>query len=458
MKARVELSQQIADFVSRTNYECFPEVVVEKAKQCLLDSIGVALYGASFEASKICQALIKDFEGKEESFLLGTNYRAPSFLAALANGISAHIADYDDTLAEFGHPSCILMPVTLALAEANAINGQDLLTAFILGNEVGAKLGQIMLWSHYETGFHQTGTIGTIGAAVAASKLFKLQPKKIINAIGIAASSASGLRQNFGTMTKSWHAGHAASAGMVAALLAQRGFDASTQAINGKTGFVRAFQGGEEPFPVEQLGNPYSIMRVSLKRYPSCSLTHPAIDAALKLKGQYHLQPEEIKTIGCRGRTLMRSVLLNKEPTTGLEAKFSLEYCLATALVVGGLGVTQFTEEAVLEPQVKELMKRVSLEFDPQLDEIAKDKGLINPSQVKVVLADGREFNQMVEEAKGGPNNPLSWEEINEKFSQCSENILSKEQAEQTVDFIRRLERMNNIADLCSFLTPYNNK
>lgn len=454
MEAKGELSQQIADFVYRTNYECLPEAVVDKAKQCFIDSIGVSLYGASFEASRICHALVKDFEGKEESSILGTKYKAPCFLAALANGISAHIADYDDTLVEFGHPSSILMPVTLSLAEAKTIDGPHLLTAFVLGNEVGAKLGQVMLWSHYEIGFHQTGTIGTIGAAVAACKLLMLQPAQITNALGIAASSASGLRQNFGTMTKSWHAGHAASAGVVAALLAQKGFNASSQAIDGGKGFVRAFQGGKGSFPVEQLGNPYSIMNVSLKRYPSCALTHPAVDAVLKLKEQHHLQPEGIKAVECRGRALMRSVLLNKAPDTGLEAKFSLEYCLAAALVKGGLGVAQFTDEAVYEPQVRQLMNRISLEFEPRLDEIAKDKGLINPSQVRVVLADGEEFSQTVEEAKGGPGDPMSWSEVSEKFSQCSRHILSAEQAERTLNFVRQLEHVTNVADLNGFLTP----
>jgi 2-methylcitrate dehydratase PrpD len=435
MEARDELSQQIADFVYHTNYECLPEAVVDKAKQCFIDSIGVSLYGVSFEASRICHTLVKDFEGKEESSILGTKYKTPCFLAALANGISAHIADYDDTLAEFGHPSSILMPVTLALAEAKNIDGPHLLTAFILGNEVGAKLGQVMLWSHYEIGFHQTGTIGTIGAAVAACKLLKLQPSQITNALGIAASSASGLRQNFGTMTKSWHAGHAASAGLMAALFAQKGFNASPQAIDGEKGFVRAFQGGKGSFPVEQLGNPYSIMNVSLKRYPSCALTHPAVDALLKLKEQHHLQPEGIKAVKCRGRALMRSVLLNKAPDTGLEAKFSMEYCLAAALVKGGL-------------------ERISLEFDTRMDEIAKDKGLINPSQVKVVLADGEELSQTVEEAKGGPGDPISWPEVSEKFSQCSRHILSAEQAERTLNFVRQLEHVTNVADLNGFLTP----
>jgi len=195
-------------------------------------------------------------------------------------------------------------------------------------------------------------------------------------------------------------------------------------------------------------------MNVSLKRYPSCALTHPAVDAVLKLKEQHRLQPEGIKAVKCRGRDLMRSVLLNKAPDTGLEAKFSLEYCLAAALVKGGLDLAQFTDEAVYELQVRQLMKRISLEFEPRLDEIAKDKGLINPSQVKVVLADGEEFTQTVEEAKGGPDDPMSWSEVSEKFSQCSRHILSAEQAERILNFIRQLEHVTNVTDLMGFLTP----
>ena len=449
------ISRQIAEFVYSTDYETFPNQVVDKAKQCLLDSLGVALYGSRFEASKISLKVIKQIGGSEESTILGTPYKAPCPLAAMANGIRAHVADYDDSLVDFGHPSCVLMPATLALAERENIDGRSLITSFILGSEVGSKLGRMMGWRHYETGWHVTGTVGTIGAATAVAKLLNLSPPQIVNALGIAASSAGGLRQNFGTMTKSWHVGHAASAGVMAALLAQEGYSASALALDGETGFIRAFQGDvNSTFLPEALGNPYSLMKIMFKKYPSCHGTHAAVDAVLKLKEQYGFQSEEIEAIECYIRPLMKSVLIYKDPQTELEAKFSVEYCVAAALVLGRLGIAQFTDEVLFHPEVRSLMRKVSVRDDPTLEEIAKKGKLLAPSRVKVILSDGREYTQSVLEARGGPSEPLRWEELEKKFLECAGQVLLIDQAQKALALIRKIEEVDNMALLTEVLIP----
>ncbi len=448
----MSVSQQMAEFISRTSYQDIPKEVIDKAKQCLLDSIGVAIYGSPFEPSQISLDVVKEAGGKEESTILGTNCKAPSFLAAMTNGIRTHVADYDDS-GGFGHPSSILMPTTLNLAEAKGLNGRNLLAAFVLGNEIGGKQGEVMMWRHYEVGFHSTGTVGTIAAAAAAAKLLGLSPAQTTNALGIAASSASGIRQNFGTMTKCWHAGHAASVGILATLSAQKGYDASPQALDGKIGFIAAFQGNtEKAFPIDKLGNPFFLTEIMFKKYPACHGTHAAVDAALKLRSQHGFSPQEIKAVECHGRPLMSSVLIYSEPATGLQAKFSLEYCVAAALTLGRLGIAQFTDEAVLNSEVRKTMQKLSIIGDEDIEKLARDKNLLAPSKVKITLDDGRQFSLMIEEARGGPRDPLSWTEIENKFLECVSQALPVSQAKEVISLIHNLEEVNDLTVLTRLL------
>ena len=449
------VSQQIANFIYDTSYGDLPDDVINRAKQCLLDSIGVTLYGASFEASRISVEMVGDVAGKAESTVLGTELKAPSFLAALANGISGHVTDYDDVMIDSqGHPSCVLMPATLALAEKCGSSGRELLGAFVLGSEVAGKLGLVMGMEHYEVGFHSTGTIGAVAAGAAASKILGLPSVKVSNALGIAASGASGLRQNFGTMTKSWHAGHAASTGVMAALLAQKGYDASGQALDGKAGFHQAFQGGETPFSATRMGSPYSLTKIQFKRYPSCAFTHPPVDAVLKLREEHRIQPEQVSSVVCHVMPRARLVLIYQRPNLALQAKFSLEYCVAAALLWGHLGIEQFTDEVVMLPQVKQMIEKVTVVLDPSLEELALKKRLINPCLVELKLKNGREISQMVEEARGGPSEPLSWAELEEKFLSCSRRVLSISRARELISHVKQLEKMENMAELAVLLKP----
>lgn len=449
------VAAEIARFVFETEFPEFPVEVVDKAKQCLLDSIGVAIYGTVFPASEISLRVLEEIGGRGQAVVLGTACRLPAYLSAMANGIRAHVADYDDSLVDFkGHPSCVLMAASLAAAEMKDVNGRKLLEGFVLGNEVGSKLGQVMGWQHYHLGWHGTGTVGVLAAAIAAAKIIGLEPQQIINALGIAASSAAGLRQNFGSMTKSWHVGHAASAGLMAALLAQKGYDASSQAIEGESGFVQAFGGsGKASSLPEKLGQPYSLLNTMFKRYPSCGGTHPGVDAVLQLKATHGIIPEQVKTIVCASRPMLSSVLIHQRPRTGLEAKFSLEYCLAAALVKDRLTIAEFQDDAVREPQVRSLMERVEFKGDLGLDQLAVENNLLAPSTVKICLKSGREAEQTVAEARGGPSAPLKWQELEDKFAECATTVLSPARAAKVKEVITNLENLEQIADLTAHLT-----
>jgi len=447
------LAEQMAEFVASMDCHQLPVEVIEKGKQCLLDMLGVAVNGSQFEAARIAQSLVTDIGGKKEAVLLGTPYKAPAMAAALANGVSAHVADYDDSLTDFGHPSGVLVSAAMAAGEKVGANGQQLLAALVIGNEVGCKLGQMMGWEHYEVGWHSTGTIGTVAAAAAAASVLALTPPQIVNALGIAASSAAGLRQNFGTMTKSWHVAHAAAAGLTAALLAQRGYDAAADSLEGKAGFVQAFRGkGGSTDVAGVLGHPFSILNVIFKKYPCAHGTHQAVDAVLKLREQYSIVPEEIAAIECYIRPVMHSVLIHHNPGTGLEAKFSMEYCVAAALVIGHLGIPQFADAAVAAPSVRELMGKVRMLTDEKLEEAAREKNLLAPTRVKVQLKDGRILSETVYEARGGPAAPLSWTELEEKFRECTRDILPAVQSEKAITLVRQIEDLDQVHILTACL------
>ncbi len=456
----MNMIENLSSFVTETKFDDIPVNVVERAKQCILDTIAVALYGSQFESSIIASAVIMETGGKKESTIIGTNKKAPVFLAALVNGISSHTAEYDDDLFDFlGHPSCILMPVVLSLSEKNMLDGKSMLASFILGNETGSIIGNRMGWEHYRTGFHPTGTIGTIAASAAASKLLNLSAKETANALGIAASSASGLRENFGTMTKSWHAGHAASGGIMASLLAQKGYNSSLNSLEGESGFIKVFQGKKEVLSdIKVPGKPYSILDVVQKRYPSGAASHPAVDAVLYIIKKNSIQPEDIQTIQCYVRPMVLSILKYKYPENKLEAKFSLEYSIAAAVVFGSLGIDQFTDKVVNKPRVKEMIKKIFVIPDEKLETIAVKENLLSPVKIIITLKTGKIYNTFKREAKGGPQSPFHWRELEDKFSECSENVLSKFNAQSAVTLIKNLEEVKNINNLTELLSNSTNR
>ena len=448
------ISEKIATFINKISFDDLPKEVIEKSKQCLLDVIGVTLYGSTFNVSNISLSLIDDFSAKKEATIIGKKQKTSSFLAAMINGISSHIADYDDYLRDFGHPSSVLISALLPVAETKNSSGRKLLTAFVLGTETGSKLGILMGDNHYKVGFHSTSTVGVVAASIALSKLLELETLQIINAIGIAASSASGIRQNFGTMTKAWHVGHAASMAILSTLLSQKGFESSKEALEGQAGFIHAFQGENKIYPVKELGNPYSIMKIKFKQYPSCAATHLCIDAALKIREKVKNNYENIKGITCEMSTVARSVLIYDNPINVQQGKFSAEYCVAAALLSGELGPDQFNEQYFINEndKLKEIMKKITRKYNPELDEMAKKKHIYNPTKLTISLKNGTEYKDFIEEAKGEPKQPLSWESIEDKFIKCCRGIISLKSSKEIVEIIKNIEKIKNIKELTNKL------
>jgi 2-methylcitrate dehydratase PrpD len=449
------VTQEMAEYIVSTGYNDIPDPVISKAKECILDSIGVALYGSRFDASKIAFAVVGEGGGQEGgASVLGKRTKIFAPMAAFMNGIMAHVADFDDILPALkGHASCVLMPAALATCETAGRSGKDFLTAFVAGSEVGGKLGNVIGWEHSKVGWHCTGTMGSLAAAAAASKALNLDCSKVSNAIGIAASSASGLRINFGTMTKSYHAGHAAMAGVLAAQLAEKGFDASPLALEDQQGFARLFgYSGELSSIAGVLGKDYALNGIMLKAYPSCGGTHSAIDGILKIRDQINTNFEDVEDIEIRVPPPLLNWVFHHNPQTPLEAKFSIEFCLSAALVFGHVGIAQFDGECIFNPDVRGLMRKVRMIPDAEMEKASRERGIVGFVRVKVKLRGGEEFSETVWEPKGNPSNPMSQDEIREKFRKCANQALLDSSVERALETIERLETLRNVSDLTSIL------
>lgn len=451
----MSLVNKLAEYIVSEKYQKIPAEVIDTAKQCLLDTLGAAIYGTQFTASTIVSELSTDMGGKPEAVVWGSKVSLPAPLAAMVNGVSAHVADYDNSHVDFrGHPGAVIVPAVMAAGEKVKATGKDIITGIVVGVEVGTQIGIIIGQQHYDIGWHGTGTVGTIGVAAATAKVLGLDSKKAANALSIAASSASGIRENFGTMTKSWHAGHAASVGLMASLLAQKGYDASDKVFEGNNGFLKVF--GGKPYDEEQeliFGKPYHIMNILFKQYPSCHGTHQAVDAVLKLRANNEIKPEDIEAIKCYSNPTTLTILIHHNPQVGLEAKFSMEYCVAASMVNGRLGLAELSDAKVADPVVRALMSKVSLLADEELDKLAQEKNALAPTRVEVYLKDGRVLRETVIKARGWAEEPLSWGQLESKFEENVQGFISPPRTRNIIKSIADIENIDDINNLASYLT-----
>jgi 2-methylcitrate dehydratase PrpD len=452
----MEVTKKLSEFIVNTDLSGIPPEAREIGKRVILDLLGVALAGSRDPMARIMTDYIKDTGGHPRASVWGKKFKTSPSLAALANGTFGHALDYDDINRSMrGHPSVPVLPAAMAAGEEAKTSGKEVLEAFIIGLEVETKLGAGMNPHLFENGWHPTAILGAMGAAAAAAKLFKLPGDKVCMALGIAGSLASGLRQNFGTMTKPLHAGRAAQNGVTAAQLARREYTADPGIVEARLGYANAFSGpGKFDLNkiIASLGRPFDIVSpgVGLKRYPSCARTHPAIDAMLDLAAQNDLRPDDVQSIACSGTYTTPTMLIHSRPRTALEGKFSLEFCMALALRERRVTLPDFTDQKVQDPKIQELIHKVTFSIRPDLNTIEHSG---NPSTtVKVTLKDGREFTKTVDEARGTPENPLTGDEIRDKFRQCVKGIQPKKEMEKTIALVGDLENLKKISTLTDLL------
>ncbi len=417
------LTRECGNFVASLCFEDLPPRAVEAARAGILDCVGVLIAGAGEEAVQIVSSMVSTSLQNDSAPQLPSGRNLTASDAALVNGVAAHILDYDD-VALAGHPSAVLVPALLAEGWRQNASGRDVITAYAAGYEIWAQLAALEPGQYHDRGFHPTSVLGTLATAAACANLRRLDTKQSGQAIGIAASLSSGLVANFGSMTKSLHAGRAAQSGVIAAELAMRGYTASLDVLEHATGFMNAFSPSGEARSCDQavtLGEHWALAEigVNLKRYPVCYATHRAVDAMLNLVNEHQFKPDEIEEIRVRTGVTQRLMLRNTRPGTALEAKFSMEFALAAPVVAGRLGLAELNDSFVQSAVVSDTIAKV---ICTTTDEIVPggDQPYAPDDRVSVLLKSGRQLEHPpVVHARGSWVDPMTRQEAGEKFLDC---------------------------------------
>jgi 2-methylcitrate dehydratase PrpD len=450
---------EFSKFLEKISFADLTEENVRTTKNAFLDCIGVILAGVKEDAPRIVHDLIQTIGTGGKATILGTHQRTSAPLAALANGVAGHCLDYDDVNHPImGHPTVVLVPAILAVAEIVPVSGQEAMVAYAAGLELAAKLGRIVNPHYYEQGWHTTSSLGIMGAAAATARLLGLGARRTTWAIGIAASQASGVRRNFGSMTKSFHAGHAAQGGLTASLLASKGFTAAEDVLEGPRGFL-SLCGGASPQKIEKalqtLGRPFELSASGLviKQYPCCAASHPVLDAVLLMREQNQERLGEIDQILCRVHPLVPHIMIHDRPKASLEGKFSLKYCVAAAIVDGKITLESFAEEAILRPEVNRWIDCIAIKADLD-DEGASYGGIPTKAEVIFQWNNGSSSLHRVERPAGSPDSPLPQGVLQRKFHECASRALTREAMSRAYNTITRLETLQSLTDLIQELVP----
>ncbi|MFC1918501.1 MmgE/PrpD family protein [Chloroflexota bacterium] len=449
----MQATKQVAEFISQTGFAEIPAEVLPAAKRAILDCTGCALAGSKEPAGKLITELSKQVGGNPVATVIQGDFKTSAPDAALANGTIAHALDYDEMDGGSpSHNSVIVLPAILALGEQEKASGKDVLAAYIIGFEMATRTSHIMGRVHWNEGWHSTSTAGTMGSVAAASKLLKLDSHKVAMALAIAASQASGLMQQFGTMTKPFHAGMASRAGVVSAMLARLGFTGDENILEGKAGYFKVL-GKKEDWEFEglpaSLANPcFSILSpgVYFKQHVCGGANQPAVDAILQIARSHRISPDEVETIEAIVPDLMIRECTHHRPKTALEGKFSLEFTISIALLEGQVRLAQVTDEKVQAPRTKELIERIKVTGHEPTDS--------DPDRLIVTLRDGRQYIEPTGPIKGGKK-PLSDDELIDKYRDCARLALSEKDISRSIEMIQNLEQLTDIQQLTGLLgTP----
>jgi 2-methylcitrate dehydratase PrpD len=434
------LRQMLAEFVVGFDLAKVPAPVVAHAREGFIDTVGVAVAGAHEEVAHIAAEMVKAEGSAGRCTVIGQSFRASPQLAALANGVATHAMDYDHSFMS-GQSVAPVIPALLAVAEANGATPAEVVAAVIIGSEISARIQRSSPRLSNGGGWHTTGIVGGIAAAAACAKLMKLPVGQVANAIGIAASLAGGLPVNYGTMTKPLHCGNAARNGVMAALLASKGFTSHAAAFEGNNGFYFSF-GRALPTnyaPFQDLGRRWDIVEIGyrIKNYPCGGRGHTAIEAVLMLREKIGGRIEDVTNIHCWLSPASAKRINTNYPADVEAAKFSAAYVLAYSLVHGAPKIKAFTEAALKDPRTRAMAQLVTAGADPKLSDAAGE----NPTRVRITLKDGRTFEHQRDHATGSKQVPMTPAQVEEKFMDCATQTVSADAARKLFGFVRAIDK-----------------
>lgn len=449
-------TQRLAEFILNTRTSDVPSNVMDAARDALIDTVGCAVVGSVDEVGEQVLRYVRDLGSKREATIWGTSVATTMAEAAFVNGVFGHALDFDDVHASVhGHPSTTMIPAAIAVAEAVGASGKEVLAAYAIGLEVCAKLGTALGTGHYQRGWHATATTGVFGSTAVAARLLKLNVEQLKYALALAASQASGLIRNFGTMTKPFHAGHAARCAVQSALLARAGFTADADIFDGKNNFLVTYS-DKDGVPLApllaDLGKTWEALTpgISFKRWPCCYCNHRSIGAMLPYLKQHDIRAEDVERVEIGFPPGSDTALIHTNPQTGLEGKFSIEYVAAAMLLDRKVNIDTFTDVMVQRPEVRKLMPNVKRY---RIEDTKMYTGAVGYNDIYIKTKTG-EHRFREDRAPGSPQWPVMADERDEKFLDCAGRVLGSAGARRALDMAVAMEKLGNTADFARALVP----
>jgi 2-methylcitrate dehydratase PrpD len=436
------VTRALAKYVVSAKSADVPAAVRKEAARTVVNWMGAALGGCRHQTTDNAIAALAPFSGPAQASILGRTERLDIMHAALMNGISSHVLDFDDTHQKtIIHPAAPVLPAILALAEYRPLSGSDFLTALVLGAEVECRIGNMSYPKHYETGWHITGTAGVFGSAAAVGKLIGLSEQQMVWALGLAAAQPVGLQEMFGTMTKSFHPGRAAQNGLTSAMLAARNFTSSNQSIEAKYGWANVLSASRDYAQLtHKLGETYEIALNTYKPFPCGIVMHPTIDGCIQLRNEHKLTADAISRVDLQVHPLVLQLTNQKTPASGLETKFSIYHAASVALIEGNAGIKEFSDQAARNPSVMALRDRVT----------AVANSAIHEDQVRVAVSmkDGRRLEKFVEHAVGSVEHPMTDSDLEGKFTRLADGVLPADRIRRLMDLCWKVDTLKDAAEL----------
>ena len=454
------ITETLAGFASNVTYEELSPDVVDWAKYLCLDFAGVTLNGSTTDSAKTVVQTLEDIGRSGPSVVVGTDKRVLPEYASMANGVAFHSIEMDDVNNEASlHPGVVAYPTALAMADITPVSGKEFISAVVAGYDVIVRLGRALNpVEHYGRGFHPTGTCGAFGAAAVAARLLRLQGDSFVHALGIAGSQTAGSMEYLaqGAWTKRFHPGWASHSGIWAALLARSGYTGPTTILEGRDGFLKAYSGDPDPSLVlKDLGEEYQIVRTSIKPHACCRYKQGPIDCLLDLRRTYGIDPMDVVEIRVgvlsAGMGLVSEPIESKRnPKSVVDMQFSMPFGAAVALTHGRASLKEYQVGMPESPQVKHLMERVQSITDPKLDAMYPKHF---PAWAEVDTTDGRTLRSELTYPKGDPENPVTWEEMRDKFNLLSAPVINSQRQQEIIAAIDSLDQMDDVRQLASLLS-----